>query len=327
MHVLGIESTRYAVEIARCGDEILAGCRCGRCGGSQIGLTGIWVERGFQAFGVYRRISVLLARCKSCKARERVLPCDVVPGKVNSVGNIFGAVAAVRDGVSQTSAGARAGVSRQCVRLWIIGVGHRYLDLASMFRHRAMIAKADIPLPNRLVMFFAFVAQAKLTYPEKTWPGTAPPLHEAKNEAAKAAFAMVTSIEQATGGAIAMAAIGAALFRQAVLLFRSGGVVTPSCSCILGFSGQDDSQDLSDGDDEKEPKPQGNSLLALRADRRNACRWRLSKRAKQNSAAPEQSTCAMALRENKADPGDDRLPLDPRLQKRGARGPPAQTAL
>jgi len=233
-HVLEIESSNYVDYIARAGDEILADCACARCGATDIRLTNCWVQRGFQVRGEYIQLAVVLARCAMCKARERVLPCDVLPGKVNGIENIFGALAEVQDGSTLTDAAERAGVSRQSVRYWIQGVAHRYLDLARLFRHRAAVASNDTPARNTLVMFWAFVAQARIQRPAIHWPATPLPAAVPADEVGVAAFGMVALLETA-GGARVVAEVGASLFQQAVLLFRPRGVD----SSISGYEGDD----------------------------------------------------------------------------------------
>ncbi len=222
-HVLDVESTNYAEHIARGGDKILADCVCARCEATHVKLTNCWVFRGFQVRGEYIQRAVVLARCTMCKARERVLPCDVLPGKVNGVENIFGALGEVQGGSTLTDAAERAGVSRQAVRYWIQGVAHRYLDLARLFRHRAAVASNDAPARNTLVMFWAFIAQARIQRPGISWPATPLPAVVPADEISVAAFGMVALLETA-GGARGLAEVGASLFQQAVLLFRSRGV-------------------------------------------------------------------------------------------------------
>jgi hypothetical protein len=87
-HVLACDLSTYeqlpanaeqrAVELAR----LLTGCRCGRCGSDLVEPTRASVERGLQPIAGYRRVMLWLARCQACGARERVLPADVLPGKV-----------------------------------------------------------------------------------------------------------------------------------------------------------------------------------------------------------------------------------------------------
>lgn len=192
-----MESTNYAEHIARGGDKILAGCVCARCEATDIKLTNCWVRRGFQVRGEYVQLAVVLARCATCKARERVLPGDALPGKVNGVANIFGALGHVEDGSTLTAAGERAGVSRQCVRYWIQGVAHRYLDLARLFRHRALVAPTEEPGHTTLVMFWAFIAQARIQRPVLPWPTTPSPPAVPTDEVVVAAFGMVALLEAA----------------------------------------------------------------------------------------------------------------------------------
>jgi hypothetical protein len=95
-HVLTIDSTQYGEVIATASSSILTGCVCASCGSNALVLTGSFVFRGLQSGADnYRQIQIRLARCTVCKHRERILPCDVLPGKVNGAGNIFGALEAV----------------------------------------------------------------------------------------------------------------------------------------------------------------------------------------------------------------------------------------
>lgn len=222
-HVLAVESTNYAEHIASGDVQILAGCVCARCAGTELKLTNCWVRRGFQVRGEYVQLAVVLARCVACKARERVLPCDALPGKVNGVANIFGALGDVQDGYSLTAAGDRAGVSRQCVRYWLEGVAHRYLDLARLHRHRAIVAPRGATEHSTLVMFWAFLTEARTKRPTLSWPTTSSPPAAHTHEVIEATFGMVALLETA-GGALVVAEVGASLFQEAVLLFRSRGL-------------------------------------------------------------------------------------------------------
>jgi len=222
VHVLAVESTNYAEHIVRGDVQILAGCVCARCANTELKLTNCWVRRGFQVRGDYEELAVVLARCVACKARERVLPCDALPGKGNGVANFFGALGDVQDGCSLTAAGDRAGVSRQCVRYWLEGVAHRYLDLARLHRHRAVIATSETD-DATLVMFWAFLAEARTKRPTLSWPTTPSPPAAHTHEVPEATFAMVALLETA-GGPLVVAEVGASLFQEAVLLFRSRGV-------------------------------------------------------------------------------------------------------
>lgn len=260
-HVLEVESTKYAEHIASGGDEILVGCVCGRCGGRNLEVTQSWVRRGLQLVGgEYSQLAVVLAICLDCKKRERVLPCDVLPGKVNGVANIYGAIAEVRRRATLTAAAKRAGVTRQCVRNWIRGVAHRYLDLARLFRHRAMVAPSDAAAQRTLVMFWAFIAQARIEQPTLSWPAAPPPPVAAAREVVVAASAMVALLDNASGAA-AVAEVGAKLFRQSVLLFRSRGVSTPSSGPIFGDFEDDGRCPKRERHAKEKPRPKGSRLL------------------------------------------------------------------
>ena len=99
-HVLEIDSTRYQEVLASADDSIVAGCVCAGCKSTRIVLSNTWVSRGLQTDEGYSIVSIRLSRCLVCKARERILPSDVLPGKSNNVQNIFSAVAELRQGVS-----------------------------------------------------------------------------------------------------------------------------------------------------------------------------------------------------------------------------------
>lgn len=104
VHVPAVESSDYQRAVATHGDALLEGCRCARCESGRLALTGTWVTRGFvDRSGRYERIYVVLARCLACRARERVLPCDALPGKVHSAGLAFDAVASATSPTSSRS--------------------------------------------------------------------------------------------------------------------------------------------------------------------------------------------------------------------------------
>lgn len=327
MHVLEIESTRYAEHIAKGGDGILAGCVCSRCSGTEIILTKRWVERGFNAGGKYQKLAVVFARCVTCKARERVVPSDVLPGKVNSVGTIFEAISMVRGGSTITAASKTAQVSRQCVSYWIRGVASRYLDLARLWRHRAQVAQADLPGQSTLIMFWAFVAQARLEYPALRWPAepSSSPI-EVIREAIVASCSMVALVEDA-GGAPAVAELGATLFRQAVLLFRSGGVDTPICG--------DSRQNFEHGDLTRENRFHANQkskaqrccLLASRTDRGGSGTRAHCKGERQDTSSCQPDPGSMAVGKNQTHSFANSLSVDRELPQRRARCPKTQAPI
>jgi hypothetical protein len=72
-------------------------------------------------------------------------------------------------------------------------------------------------------MFWAFIAQARIQRPVLPWPTTPSPPAVPTDEVVVAAFGMVALLE-AAGGVLMVAEVGASLFQQAVLLFRSRGV-------------------------------------------------------------------------------------------------------
>ena len=268
-HVLASDSTQYDEVMANASSSILDGCVCASCGSDALILTNSWVIRGLQTDGEsYSRIRIRLARCSVCKRRERILPCDVLPGKVNSVGNVFGALEAVVEGVPIAEVGRRHGVSRACVRKWLCGAGARYLDLCELVRHRAMIARPSTRAEGRLVRFFVFLSAAQSkTGVEPTVPspllGTAPEF-----EGIRMAVASLLSCLSVLGGALGASRLGSELFGQAVLLFRWLGACTPSSIEISGGFGQDGGCELPEGYDEQTAaRPADDSDVALRADR------------------------------------------------------------
>jgi hypothetical protein len=58
----------------------LAGCRCARCGGTDLLLSQTWVGRGLQTKAGCSVLGVRLARCLSCGSRKRILPSNALPG-------------------------------------------------------------------------------------------------------------------------------------------------------------------------------------------------------------------------------------------------------
>ena len=124
VHVPDVECSHFAVAVATRPEDLLRGCHCAGCGGTDIRLTGASVQRGFVGRdGRYQALSVPLARCASCGRRERVLPCDAVPGKVHSVELIFDAVIAVEVHKRGESEVARSfSLSRQLISSWRRGV-------------------------------------------------------------------------------------------------------------------------------------------------------------------------------------------------------------
>ena len=224
-HVLEIYSTRYSLVLASADDNILAGCVCARCGGGWIVLTNTWVERGLQTTEGYGRIQIRLGRCNACNARERILPCDVLPGKTNNVENIFTAVAELEQGASVTEVAEAHDVSRAAVCKWAQGAAQRYQDLAVLYRHRAMLAAPQAPQQILLVRFWLFVAEAK----KLTGGGTAPPAMATDTQhELRLALGALLAVLDTLGGAMQASRLGARLFRQAVLLFRTLEASTPS---------------------------------------------------------------------------------------------------
>jgi hypothetical protein len=329
VHVLAVESTKYAESIARGDVSILAGCVCKRCGGEELELTNSWVGRGFQQkAGDYCQIDVVLARClkPDCRTRERVLPCDVLPGKVNSVSNIYGALHAVNSESTLTDAAKRAGVTRQAIRKWIDGVVCRYLDLGCLLRHRAMLATAEAVSFSVLVNFWAFIERARTECPEYRWP-ISPSVVQSPHAVTQAQGSVMTLLENA-GGALCVAALGALLFRQAVLLFRSGGMNTPSCVADDGDFKHDECPPKGLHHGEKENTGcEKCGVLALRTGRRCFGRQPHSRATRPNSSQYQQDSRSLALWQDKAHPTSYGLSMDSRLPTRRNRGPPTKTSV
>lgn len=231
VHVLAVDCSSYAEVVgSKASSAILAGCVCSSCGGTCLELTDCWVRRGRQSRGgAYEQVLLRLARCLQCGARERILPSDLLPGKVNDVGNIFSAVAAALAGQPLEAVAEAHGVSRQCVSKWACGVQHRALDLQVLHRHRAMIAEPGSSGPHLLVPLASFVAEAQ----SRTGAPAAPPSStiarpDVSGERTRVVGDLLGVLGD-LGGALAAAMLGAELFRQAVLLFRGGGSNTSSC--------------------------------------------------------------------------------------------------
>ena len=164
MHVLDIESATYEAFVSARPDDLLRGCHCAFCGGTELRLTAIRVarklNRGVDDFVV---LAIALARCGTCRHRERVLPRDVLPGKVTGVAVIFAAVIAVEGGEGFATVARRYGVCALTIRLWQAGLGARALDLVGLMRHRAMVAPSAAPPVAVLVGFGRFAVEAART--------------------------------------------------------------------------------------------------------------------------------------------------------------------
>lgn len=296
-HVLTIESTNYGEVMANASSTILDGCVCASCGSDELVLTERWVFRGLQTGAdSYREIRIRLARCSVCKGRERILPCDVLPGKVNSVGNVFGALEAVIEGVPIAEVARRHGVSRACVRKWFWGAGARYLDLCDLVRHRAMMARPSTRAEGRLVRFFGFLTAAQReTGVEAILPspllGTVPDWKEIRMAAQSLLLCL-----SVLGGALGACRLGAEWFGQAVLLFRCLGAGTPSSIVITGGFGQDGRCETPEGtDDQTAARPAVDSDVALRANRAPVARGSPGRRAGGAGAADEQGPGGVAF--------------------------------
>jgi hypothetical protein len=296
-HVLAIDTTQYDEVMANASSLILDGCVCASCGSDALELTGSWVFRGLQTGAEsYGQIRIRLARCTACKRRERILPCDVLPGKVNSAGNVFGALEAVAEGVAIAEVGRRHGVSRACVRKWVLGAGARYLDLCELVRHRAMVARPSTRPEGRLVRFYAFLSSAQ------SETGEAPRVPSAllgsvpESEGMGLATVSLLSCLSVLGGVQEVCRLWAELFGQAVLLFRYLGACTPSSIEISGSFGQDGGcETQEETNDQTTARPADDSDVALRADRAPVARGSPGRGEGGAFAAAEQDQCGVAF--------------------------------
>ena len=262
-----MDSTQYCEEIANASSSILDRCVCASCGSDELVLTKSYVLRGFQTGAdSYRQIRIRLARCTVCGHRERILPFDVLPGKVNSAGNIFGALEAVAEGEPVADVARCHGVSRACVRKWVFGAGARYLDLCELYRHRAMIARPSTRAEARLVRFSAFLSAAQ----KETGVSPAMPSLDIVSESEErgTALASLLGCLSILGGITEVCRLGAELFCQAVLLFRCLGNDTPSSIENSSGFGQSSRCETWEGCSDQTAESTGDdSVVALRADR------------------------------------------------------------
>ena len=219
-HVLAVESIRYSEVLASAVDTILLDCVCARCGSNQLTLTGSWVQRAVHTASAYGRIAVRLACCRICRSRERILPCNLLPGKVNDVTNVVDAVMEADRGTAITAVARAHDVSPACLRQWIRGLPPRVLDLAPLFRHRAILVRDSPPEPSVLVRFWAFVTRSD----PDVHPSALSPLLSfgSRTEKEESACQVLVLLVERAGSVLAIARLGAELFSQAVLLFRGG---------------------------------------------------------------------------------------------------------
>lgn len=220
VHVLQVESTECEAFLAREGDQALAGCVCARCGGSSLRLTGSRVRRWLRTCKGLASIEVRLARCRTCGARERVLPCDVLPGKVHAVDFVFEAMRLLVSKRSVRAVARQLRTSRALVRAWRHGLGLRMLELFELLRHRALVAPPSAPASTRLVRLAAFWVEAGRAT-GRLLPSFDPPRGATDVEVTTTAAHHLVRLVQELGGPRRAAHDGAGLFRQAVLLFRT----------------------------------------------------------------------------------------------------------
>lgn len=339
-HVLNIHSSKYEETLSNANCSLLMECQCSRCGKNGLVLTKIWVERGYKTSSGYLFIKIKLAKCKACKARERILPYDFLPGKTNTVEVIFSAIGEVKQGRSFSATGRKHVVSNVCVRKWVLGFSARYFDLVIFYRHRAQIAPPSVPQFALVVRFWAFInrinqmqGKAKPITPQST---TAPEL-EVK-VALDGFFALVQKIrevlekqvddvlEKQGEDVLGVAKLGARLFRQAVLLFRGEDRVTPSSiddknkmwdrGVLGGAKYTDGHQDI---------QSKRHSLLAIRSHRRCYRRESVARSAEPNNRGAQQYSCALALGNYRTHFYRHDLSLEKRLSQRWTRSADASS--
>lgn len=220
VHVLGVQSTGYEAHLAREGGRALLGCVCARCGGRVLALTRSRVRRWLRTSERLAQIEIRLARCRTCGARERVLPCDVLPGKVHAVDFVLEAMRLLFSKRSVRAVARQLRTSRALVRAWRHGLGLRMLELFELLRHRAIVAPPSAPGSARLVRFAAFWVEAGRAT-GRLLPTFDPPRRATDVEVTTAAAHHLLGLVEVLGGPRRAAHEGAGLFRQAVLLFRT----------------------------------------------------------------------------------------------------------
>lgn len=223
VHILESDSSEYNESIARL-DALPSSCRCSGCGSQDLQITKKRRLRTLKIRGRGISLCIALARCEECGRFERVLPCDVLPGKQFSIETMLSAVVDFlepkRD--SLRAIAKSVGASAMSIRNWCVGLGKRWLDLRPLLSHRAIWANhaAEPVSTTRLVPFSAFVIEALKCDPNREthrrWEGAKDPWLETVQAASRLA-AFVKQV----GGAIAAARLGVKLFRAPVLLFRS----------------------------------------------------------------------------------------------------------
>ena len=196
-------------------DHILDGCRCARCGSQDLKLMNSWVDRWFWGPRETWRLKVRLARCQKCKARERILPFDALPGKQVGVDVVFTCIeeAQNRSGATfvqlvEDLIEKGIEVSRQLLASWIAGVRARGDDLFQLLRHRAIQAPKYCAVTRRLVSFSRFRETARESGVLRS------------NACPKDGLSLVLETIRAFINVESLVRFGAEKFRQAVLLFR-----------------------------------------------------------------------------------------------------------
>ena len=211
---------------------MLAGCWCAACGSSDLRLTGSRVERRLELLGESMMCKVALARCCHCGHRERVLPFEALPGKVTGVDVVLDAVGrALIGGDALTSIAGGARVVSRTVKLWILGLGARVLDLERLYRHRASRAPDDAPQSALLHRWSAASVELARWFGTSMSAATTDLRRSASEERREAATRLVRFVA-AAGGPRRFAERGAALFREAVLQFRGPRIDTPSSAAL-----------------------------------------------------------------------------------------------
>ncbi|MEK7860047.1 MAG: hypothetical protein AAB284_01675, partial [Chloroflexota bacterium] len=318
--VLDVESSNYSAVVEGSDDEILVGCRCASCGGSNLRLTGSRVVRRLETRDSFVSLRVALSRCGDCRHRERLLPFDALPGKVTGVEVIVDAITTVvSDGSSVASVAHCAGVAARTLRSWILGLGTRLLDLEQLYRHRAKLAPASASPSATLHRWAAVsreVGRRHGTAEELAMTDLRRSAAEERQDAARRFVGFVTRI----GGVREVASLGAAVFREAVLLFRGHRVDTP-CAVAPVAPGHHLDEIPDDSSTTARARPASDRPVALRPDRRRAG-VNGARRPWRGHHPHQRGADAMALGHDTPGLASHRLSLARALRPRWPRGPP-----
>jgi hypothetical protein len=326
-HVLDVHSTHYEAFLAdpKVVDEQLLACRCYRCSAPGPRLTGSRVSRKLHALPAFKVCSIALAVCLRCNSRERVLPCDALPGKVTGAEIVLDAVSRLRQGENLTAVAKACGVCRLSVQHWLAGLGARCLDLFGLLRHRAIVTSTAST--GTLVRFAAFEAEAHRHRPalslRSVWVVGSRPSERTE---LVAAVWLLVDLVHALGGTLATTQLGAALFRQAVLLFRSTPLDTSNFDASSSESPDTGAGQIGVAapDDSPPSQSQGNRPVALRPGRGGACHSDL-RRSGPGGACSGPPPGRVAQRADEGHLARDALPVDGAVQDRRARSPASRS--